>query len=90
MLTAEEATADGGDYHLESKEAAHAEKDVAALLIDGVDTDDMNERAGGKEDSGADGLEEEEVRALLWTELALNASDAGNYAVGGKSQHMPP
>lgn len=74
---------------MESKEAAHTKENLAILLIDSVDTDDMNERAGGKEDSSADGLEQEEVRALLWTGLALNASDAENDAAGEEHGTRP-
>ena len=68
-LTSEEAAANGSDDDLEGKETTHAEEDVAVLLIDGVETDDVDEGAGGEENGGADGLEEEEVRALLESTL---------------------
>ena len=69
-LTAIETAGDAGDDDLEGEETAHAEEDITVLLVDGVDADDVDEGAGGEEDGGADGLEEEEVGALLETELA--------------------
>ena len=66
-LTAIETAGDAGDDDLEGEETAHAEEDITVLLVDGVDADDVDEGAGGEEDGGADGLEEEEMRALLST-----------------------
>ena len=64
-LTSEEATANRGDDDLETKEATHGVEDIAVLLVDCMNSNDMHEGASGEEDRCADGLEEEEVRALL-------------------------
>ena len=64
-LTAVEAAADSSNYYLERKETAHAVEDVAALLVNGMNADHVHEGAGGEENCGADGLEEEEVGTLL-------------------------
>ena len=66
-LTTVESTANGGNDDLGSEESAHSEEDIPVLLVDGVDADDVDEGAGGEEDGGADGLEGEEMRALLST-----------------------
>ena len=65
-LTAVEAAAYGGDDDLESKETTHSEEDGAFLLVDGVYPNNVHDRTCREENSCADGLEEEEVRALLW------------------------
>lgn len=65
ILTSEEAAADGSDDNLETEKAAHGVENIATLLVDGMNADDMHERASREEDSCADGFEQEEVRALL-------------------------
>lgn len=45
-LTSVEATADSGNDYLESEEGAHAEQNGTILLIDTVDTDNMNSCVG--------------------------------------------
>ena len=64
-LTTVESTANGGNDDLGSEESAHSEEDIPVLLVDGVDSDDMDDGAGGQEDGRADRLEEEETGALL-------------------------
>ena len=64
-LTTVEPAANGGNDDLSGEESTHSEEDVPVLLVDGVDSDDMDDGAGGKEDGRADRLEEEEMRALL-------------------------
>ena len=51
---------------MESKETTHGEEDGAFLLVDGVYPNNVHDRTCREENSCADGLEEEEVRALLW------------------------
>ena len=60
-----EATANGGYYNLHSKKDAHGVEDRSLLVVDGVNTDNVDDRASGEEDCSANGLEEEEVGALL-------------------------
>ena len=85
-LTSEEAATDCGDDDLEAKETAHRVQNVAVLLVDGVNSDDMDQGAGGEEDSCADGFEEEEVGALLGSALA-QASEQG--AIGPSAIRLP-
>jgi len=41
--TSVKATADGGNDNLKSEESTHAEEDGPALLVNGVNTNDMND-----------------------------------------------
>ena len=75
MLTAIEATANCHIYDLHGEEPAETCEHCAALLVDGVETNDMDEGAGGQEYGGADRLEEEEMRALLKTEVSSGPTD---------------
>ncbi len=66
VLTSVEPAADGGNDDLESEQTAHAKEHGAFLLVNGVYPDNVDDGAGGEENRGADGLEQEELRALLW------------------------
>lgn len=63
--TAEETTGDGSDDDLQGKQATHPSENGPALLVNGVDADDMDGRAHSQEDGSADGFEEVEVGAGL-------------------------
>jgi hypothetical protein len=68
--TSVECTANGSDDDLETEQSAHAAEDGATLVVDSVDTDNMDGRAGGEEDGGTDRLEEEEFLTCLYDALA--------------------
>lgn len=51
---------------MESEEATHGEENGAFLLVNGVYPNNVHDGTCSEENSCADGLEEEEVRALLW------------------------
>lgn len=82
-LTTEETAGNGSDDDLKGKQAAHSSENSPALLVDGVNPDDMDRRAHGQEDGRADGLKEVEMRAgllvsrqlllSLYTDKALTA-----------------
>lgn len=76
MLTSEEATGDGGDDDLKSKEGTHSSENSPALLVDCVDTNDMDDRAHCQQDGGADGLKEVETAACLDGGLSVISSQA--------------
>ena len=61
LLTSEEATADGGYNHLGREQARHEREYRAGLVINGVDTDDMDGGADGEKDCGTNGFKEVEV-----------------------------
>lgn len=65
MLTSEETTANGGDDDLKGEERTHSSENSPALLVDGVNADDMDGGTHGEEDGCADGLEEIEATACL-------------------------
>lgn len=64
--THEETTANGGYDDLNAQESRHSSEDGTALVVDGMDTDDVNGRARSEQDRGANGLEQVELAACLW------------------------
>ena len=42
-LTSVEAAADGGDHNLQSEKTSHGEKDIAVLLVDGINTNNVHD-----------------------------------------------
>ena len=70
LLTSEETTANSGNDDLNSKQRAHACENLLVLVINSMNTDNMDHGADCEEDGGADGFEEEELLApLLYVEL---------------------
>ena len=65
LLTSEETTANSGNDDLNSKQRAHACENLLVLVINSVNTDNMDHGADCEEDGGADGFEEEELLAPL-------------------------
>jgi len=78
MRTAIEATADGSHDDLDAEQARHEGQDVAVVVINGLDTNDMDSRGAGEEDSGADGLEEEELLAHILCPLCIKEGDGND------------
>ena len=65
LLTSEETTANSRNDDLNSKQRAHACENLLVLVINSMNTDNMDHGADSEEDGGADGFEEEELLAPL-------------------------
>lgn len=70
---------------MQSEQTTHSTENGPALVIDGVNTDNVDGGGHDQEDGGADGLEQEEVRACLCM-LLIRCSCSGEngwYALPG-------
>lgn len=70
--TAVEGATNCGHDDLQAEQATHDGEYGAIFFVDCVNADDVDEGRSGEEDGGADGLEQEEVRALLGRGLHRN------------------
>ena len=50
---------------MDGQQGSHEHEHLTRFLIDSMDTNDMDTRADGEEDGGADGLKQEKVLASL-------------------------
>ena len=64
-LTSVESASNSHADDGECEETGHRHQNLAALVVNGVDTDDMDGGAGRDEDGSADRLEQEEMGTLL-------------------------
>lgn len=69
ILTSVEAAGNRHTNDLNREESAHSCQNLATLVEDSVDTDDMNDRTGRHQDGRANWLKQEEVGALLIIEI---------------------
>lgn len=73
--TSVETARNGGDDDLNGEEGAHNPQNRLVVVVDGIDTDDVDGRGGSEEDGGGDGFEEEELGAHVQRPLGIEEGD---------------
>lgn len=71
-LTAIECATDAGNDDLRCEESGHNSEYHPVLVVDGVDTHDVHERAASEENGRADRFEEVEVLAHLRCDVSIS------------------
>jgi hypothetical protein len=83
---AEEARRNPGDKNLSSEERAQQCHNFSGPFVNGANTDDMNRRGGGEENSGRDRLKKEKFAASRLRPVRVKESNPDNRKFNGHEE----